>query len=505
MVKVTSDVLDDAALKKMGIISVPGRGQGFNYYITDVDRRNGSEFQKEIINDMSTAAKIWKNKPGCWQDHFRRSIKNQPYHFGMEGGYSSQIGGYNLAIQMLMDTLKDKDGTYYDPPCFCIVPRDWVDEPIHTRCGMEYSTSGVLKYMYSAVKRPDNYVGCLNLGKDPFISAAYAEYGLTKGLFIASTWSKPRTANLGSDHWDWKDLKEPVLWPPIYIVEPGEYWKTGHLVWDCCRFRWVKRGPCDCSPSGGLIKCVDGFYVPAGLGETLCGRERAKFRFKYDEFNMSLSVNSTGGPPYKDIYLEDEFLGTIGLGWGEGKAAGGGWGTINPLKNKHIGIFYNEKTEPCPYGRTPCNSPWGKQIGIDPLTYERQGPCADPVAASRQIYTYQLPETIMFDWHANSPEFKINVNGPFYSDVGFQVWYPYGGIRIEVSPDGINWTSIYTGIVAVTCLEGITEYCYSNWVYSGPINFVKIWISNSTMWECCTKTTISGVEVLDKLRPGFSD
>jgi len=505
MVKVTSDVLDDAALKKMGIISVPGRGQGFNYYITDVDRRNGSEFQKEIINDMGTAAKIWKNKPGCWQDHFRRSYRSQSYGFTMDPTYGTNLTGYNLAIQVLMDTLKDKNGDYYNPPCFCIVPRDWVDEPVHTRTGFEYSTSGVLEYMYSAIKRPDNYVGCLNLGKDPFISAAYSNVSLLKGLFLATSWSQPRTTHLASDGWDWKDFKEPVMWPPIYIVEEGEYWKTGVRVWDCCNFRWVKRGPCDCSADGGLIKCIDGFYVPSQLGETLCGRERAKFRFKYDEYSMSLAVISTGGPPYKDIYLEDEYLGTIGLGWGEGKMAGGGWGYSNPLKNKFIDIQLFEHKEPCPYGRTPCNSPWGKQFALDSPEYTRVQPCADPIGARSHNYIYQMPSGVEGSIAKNSPEFRITVNGPFYDDQGYQNWYPYGGIRIYVSPDKINWYPLFTGIVAVTCLGGITEYCYSNWTYNGPINWVYMWISNSTMWGCCTKTTISGVEVLDKLRPAFSD
>jgi len=505
MVKVTSDVLDDAALKKMGIISVPGRGQGFNYYITDVDRRNGSEFQKQIIDDMVTASKIWKNKPGCWQDHFRRSTRFQTYGMGMDKTYGTDLTGYKLAIQVLMDSLKIKDSTYYDPPCYCIIPIDWVSEPPHTKTVFDYQTSNVVSYHYNAVKQPDNYVGCLYNGKDPFISAAYATDGIIKKLFLANAWSIPRSTHLASDHWKWEDFKDPVMWPPIYIVDEGEYWKTGARIWDCCLFRWIKRGPCECTQDGTLIKCIDGYYVPPNLGETLCGRERVKFKFKYTDKNMGLIVESTGGPPYKDIYLEDRFLGTIGLGNGEGKTAAGSWGFSRPIDNNFINIGVVEHNEPCPFGKTKCNSPHGKTYTLSPLSYDRVDPCEGDIAASRHVYTYILPEPIQFNADALSPEFRIVVNGPFYDDRGFQNWYPWGGVRIEASANGVNYTPLYTGVVAFNCSPNVTEYCYNNWVITGEIRFIKVWISNSTLWGCCTQTTLAGLELLDKLTPAFSD
>lgn len=492
-------------LKRRGIITTTV-GNDIAYYRNsiqhlDTDPRIKSTEYETTHKDLIAANKVWKNRPECWKDHFKRSFKD--YTFGYRGRetLTKRLTGYDLYFQLMLDSFNRDSNQFYDPPCFCLKPVDPLGELIHSYANFKYYSGKSVKYKFDETQPLQIYEDCNLVRDNPFVSAAFSEAPAGRLFYMSTTWSHPREFSPGLISFEWADMHNLVFWPPLSLSDDPDSPISGDFLWNCCNWVYDSPGICDCTYGSEPFKCITGYYVGAAPRETQCNRTEVRFEIKYGLYGAKLKITATDAPPYKYVWWGEEVVGIIGCGYGnpiQVESELGYWPPdSNPLKS--MGPF--ENSDPCPVGRTDCNSPHGEIVGTSGGAYEWYGEYPDCDTGHYVEKIWSLSRTVEGNSRIGTPEFRLKTSNPEYDDRGFQNWCPWGAIRTYVSEDGQNWTRTFLSTQNTCCSPGQTEYCYDNRWANMYINYVSVIIQNTTVWPCCTKTYPIELSVLDRIPP----
>lgn len=530
MVKVTSDVLDDAALRKMGIIVVNSPGGEYAYYNADSDKRMGSEYQKEIIEDMGTAAKIWKNKPACWQDHFRRSKKEQSYGFSMDPQYGTTLSGYNLAIQLLMDSLGKKDGEYYNPDCFCIHPTDFLGQTLPMRSRFRLIQPKPANYVYDETHLLEYYEGERKRIYNPFISAAIIEYGRGCEAYLETDMCTPLIEDTGWWSVDIGNVRYPAQYFPIKLKPVDGAYPYDIPITD--KYKWIYTALGTLAKGGysGYMRKINitdedigtdevgsgltpikgifcEFVDPTNEG-SLCGVSNVALQLIYSAAGLSIASYATNQPPWWDVCYGETPLFRIGSGFGE--PTGSGYSiSYKEYKNYELGSHGLHNPPPKlpqhlqdyhPLEGVVIEAPLPNVVCGDACSEYDPPPgcgagsgeniCPDNYAWNSITYYYHLGKPIPTDWKLHSPQLMVTLKNICYDSRGFQNWYPWGSAEISVGMDGEYGGMFTPALKDIVFGYPRMKYCVE---YNGSVDefdSVRITLRTTTLWGCCERTQL---------------
>jgi hypothetical protein len=465
----------------------------------DTDPRIKSSAYEKIQKDLMAVSKIWNNRPECWKDHFRRSYRDYTFGYKSTEKQTKRLTGYNLYYQLMLQSFNRNKSLFYDPPCFCIQPVDPLGEKIHSLGHFTYNYHRKVHYKYDEQHELQYVAGCVIVKDNPFRSSAFSGQPLNREFFLAVPWSYPRWTENTFAEWNWKDLKNVVLWPPLTLCDSTQPPEAGIHLWDCCLFHWISKGECDCPPGGLLHKCFVGYYIGEASASSLCDRHRVKISCSYTKYGINIKITHSGGPPYKYVYLDDNLLGVIGCGPGDKGEIVGGLSYLPPRNNQARKIGLTSHNEPCELGITDCNKPDGEMIGLSDPDFSMSRPCSDGTGATHFDYIFDMDKTRQASPTKHTPHFRVVTEDPIYDSRGFQNWCPWGGIKVYLSNDRDNWQRSFLGTYSACCSPGVTEYCFDNNYTNIKYRHVLVQMMNTTVWPCCTQTRLDDLQMLDRI------
>lgn len=468
---------------------------------SNIDPRAKSSEQDKLMNNFGTAANIYHQKPGCWQDHFKRSEKIVHYNLGYIGSKThpgiKRKSGYNLAMQMLTDTLKKGDGNYYNPECFCIQPLDHLGEVSNVYAQLNIDYSRPVKYFYLEEILPVEYKGSADPIYETFKSAVSPGNIVYDTCDLLSEYCFCRDNTLPRSQVDISTVQKIPMWPAFKLrFERGGgwyniySWQTDKLVY--------QKVPRDELPSESPQ--MRGYEIRPGSyywQNDLCCRSHFYIRWHQAPGHFSGYINHTGVAPYVYVDLGDQFLGRFGVGCG---------GSVRyPLQPDYSGLErqqnhlmeWNAAVNPAPYGYQPHNYPTGKlsEARLVGISY---GPPNSSCTHYRWIDQFwQTDDPIHFDNDRRTPIVKANVWGFGCHYGGFQEWMPCGGLKIfAIGPGGQEMALMQSGGF-INMNEGQREYCYTHWRQSpgsvGDYSLFRTRIQTGPItWSSCYTHTFLG-------------
>jgi len=464
----------------------------------DTDPRIKSGEFKRVQQDLKATTLIWKDRPECFKDHFRRAYKDYTYGYKANKTLTKRLTGYKLYHQLMLDSFSRNKGSFYDPPCFCIEPVDGVGQQIHSYGHLDMQSGVRTIYKFKETRQLQIYSGCAFSKINPFKSAAFYQPPLLNHIFLAVPWAYPRYQSVGFHAVDWSFWRSPVMWAPLVVNDNPDDHEVGQHMWDCCYFTWHPGGDCQCDSGGNPYKCINGNYVGLAKPESMCGRDEIEIKMKYNQYALGIEVKGTDEPPLKHFHFAGGYLGPVGIGDGNPVKYGASLSLFPPEKNNMDGLTPWKQSEPCPHGEVDCNSPVGEKVQGSLYGYRESGFkewCDEPTA---RIYYFNLDKKRIANAAKRNPEFKVIMNDVVYDGRGFQNWCPWGGLAVFVgTPEG-DWVRTYRGNWNTCCSPGKMIYCFDNNMAHAIYDKVAVLVQNTTAWPCCTKSKVSGLFILDR-------
>lgn len=427
---------------------VSGNIQGEDYKVrrsandSNLDPRANSEWQDRIIDSMSLASRIWKNKRNCWKDHFKRSKKIFKYNTWEVQDVEKSLTGYLLCINILMQTLKTGGGQFYDPHCFCLTPTDLFGDPLNVYSVLDIEQNRIIDYKYLEKKLTYDALQPPELQYDKFCSAVDSGKLDYKKCLLSSTGCIDRDNTFKPSVRDLSLVKNIVQWPNIWFDPVDDYIHGPFGIYDHENFTYEKLRTEDLPVTDGSMR---GMRVTLGFpfaGRSLCHLGNLNIKLYYQYEKMFGEIQYSNNPPLFDIYYGDDFLIRAGSGGGPGYYAPL---NFNLTKKHSTSLKWNEHVYPVIPGYTECMYPPGK------LTEARlisTNPIGDKVGICKWRNIEQIwrtPEPIDFTGNPGEVIAKVNIWG-YGSCVGeeppLSCKYPYGAWNLYGSNDGVNWNYV---------------------------------------------------------------
>lgn len=283
---------------------------------SNLDPRTNSQYQKKIVDAFSLASRIWSNKRECWKDHFRRGHKLFRYNEYEVDKVSKDLTGYQLAMNILINSLKTDSGQFYDPQCFCITPTDIFGEPLNTYSILDILQHSKLDYAYKEKKltfdvlqpEPDQY--------NRFRSAVDPNVKTLEKCLLSSVGCVTRENTSGTDERDITLIKNIVQWPNFTFktVEGALYDPGG--IWNYEFFTYYKIPTEQLPVTDGSMR---GYQITLGYpycGDSLCMLGNLQLTLYTQYETITGFIQDTPNPPFFDIYYGDTLLGRFGNGGG---------------------------------------------------------------------------------------------------------------------------------------------------------------------------------------------
>lgn len=460
--------------------------------------RAPDDYQKKVQNSLEIANEIWNKKPPCWRDHFYRSTLKAKIEGTEPDTKYRELSGYHLYISKQMEALRNLDGNYYNPTCFCIQPRDWVGWKLNAYGRFQLKNDAGLNYLYDETKKLLKFDNCTYKGRDPFRSAGFLyEYNLVSG-YLNCNFTMKRIIHPFARDIDFYDIKDAVMWFPLHI-RPQGYGPGDHVnLWDCCKWKINQVSQCDCDHDGEPVNCIDGTFLPSEYVESQCFKDYFGFSMKYNSKGVVIQLSGTDQPPFYDVYWRDTKVGTFGVGYGGFKSVVCGEGGGTPVQDLPDTMSMADHLEPCPLGIQDCHKPTGTIHTAEFDHKEVFDPCPTLGGARLTRYFYEFGEAIPCRPNKSTPELRITTTLPVYDDrAGFNP-APWGAVTIWfIDADG-GYHQLSPFARDIEFQDGITEYCINNTYANCDAVAVRLSVSSDPIGLSCCRTFITGFSALNR-------
>lgn len=126
---------------------------------------------------------------------------------------------------------------------------------------------------------------------------------------------------------------------------------------------------------------------------------------------------------------------------------------------------------------------------------------SNPSIPFYKVYYFKAEHPVLLSSWDRTPTFMYTTSDPVYSPVGFQAFYPYGGIwqYYGDSPDG-PWNTCFFNPYAV-CEPGVTQYNVDHWAMGSGYHqyFAVLMCTTPGPWTSCQiKTGLNELWLYDK-------
>lgn len=489
-----SDLLDLYA--KRNIVSTNVEGDGFfvrrSANDSVPDPRSNSFWQKDVQDRLGLASKIWKNKPGCWQDFFKRSKKRYKYSTQAKADYFKELSGYQLAMNVLISSIDFRTGTYFDPKCFCLNVVDPVGQNMPTWANLHLETDKQCNFVYDEYHKLMEYVDDRRVSHFRFCSAS-AFSPISGGVAkLTNQFSIPRNRDGGWWGMDLHKIKDIPSWFPLKMKTVDLAFPIEYFLYHKERWIFEQLDPIYTSDEREPLNRFKCTWVDPSYCNSLCNYGAISFIITYNSFKCIIEATYSDGDPKYDVYFGDILLGRMGAGVQ----------SQNPLKvevspNQFNSmdippISFEDYTEVPPRGRQPYHTPVGKvtTVTADDIVYTEV-----PRNSCTQYFTdvyFHTDDYISFDGAIDSPQIRFGVFHVDENPPSFMSGYPKYGYPIlcagkDKDPAPLfsvsySWGNFYVGQL---------EHCARNLYYTGNYNNFIIRIQNTDpFWNGITRTMI---------------
>lgn len=451
----------------------------------NLDPRANSFWQKQVIDKMSLAARIWKNKKPCWQDHFKRSKKQFQYGTSWDGAVYKTLTGYKLAINMLMQTLGNFDGNFYDPDCFCITPVDMLGYIHDSHYRLEVKHFKPVEYIYDETKRPCRYAWKDEQDKDPFCSATKPYQGYYETCRLSAPYVAERNNSGYAFVSELSALKYVVGWFPFYLIPNDVIWQYPIYVWNSPYWMWNERTRNEMPYGDTFTRVLELRLKDPSNSDVLCNHGYLGLNLMWGGDNLDAEVVYTHNSPTWDLWYGNNFLGTYGSGSGSQVTK-----YLNIPKEPYSPtsaspLRFNDALQLPKLSWQPEWYPQGKlteaRLLGNSFSRQRGFECVYGQITQRFV----TDDYIHFHPFTNEPQIKLNIWGYHYDTRGFQSWYPWGGFFFYACED--DWTCHNIASPAtVWATDGSRmEICISNdLLYGDYKNFQVVWFNTAyNYWD----------------------
>lgn len=518
MVRITPEDPKSGIIPGQSIII--GNNQGDTYYY----RQQTVETQEDPrskINDPNgpqekfrMAGEIYSKKPNCWRDHFFRSSKLIRYGNNMDESPVRELKGYKLAMSVLMKTLNFTDGTYYNPRCFCIQPTDMLGQEIGSKSHLQISTSKDVNYRFDEERQMLTVGSDGEITKDPFCSATINpifpyDVFLLQSQNLAPYYSIP--------HWKEMDLRgtHNLSSPfPIYIKRHDDFLHSPIFLHTKENWIYTALGQVGVDQYNCPIIGMGAEFIDPENEQSLCGMGMISLGLQYSTAGLKLLTIDHQNPPYWDLFYDKTFICSLGIGGGKERTQQFDLGNNYLPLTSDWRMNIEDKFQPLPTGRQPYHTrlnrimrAWLKGTNHGNATCPGDPRCMDITASCEPAcgdsnmygydwvtYDYVLPYPVLCTQGSQDPQILIQLCHNIYNDAGFQAFYPNGAIMIYLSENGNNWFEFDVDFRHIEIEGGKSVYC-KNFNYPGGIaNYIRIWLSNGTVFRNCTQSRVSVAE-----------
>jgi hypothetical protein len=490
--------------------------QGDTYYYrtgvptNTVDPRLKNNQLAQLINNFSNSAQIYSNKPGCWQDYFKRSTLTVYYRNNWDNPIPKTLTGYQLAMQMLTGSQSNQDGSYFDPECFCIIPVDIVGQIMPVQGELIVQQGSPASYYYdetheyiiidpsgefvyqphqSAVANNRDYELSTQMS-DPLTIPRYADW-------VYSTPAFQQKGQPSSDQF--ADIKKPCMWFPIVMKDPTHTYPYDVPLTTTDYWIVKPAGYTLLEPSNKVVANMVLQFLCPDSPNTLCGVGFCWILLGYYDDVVMMTLIHTDGDPTWDLWWGNEKVVSISIGTGNFIVE---TLTFQPssIANYDPGsMSFNSSLDPMPIGRHPGNPIYGLVTPVQLKGMDLPPSPLDPAACdcwfNFPAFYFETDEPISFHAANPSPNIMLTLKKIEYNDWGFQCWWPYGVIDMYASADGIEYGIVATTGHAVYVNPAQSVYCFTNWTATGDFKYFKFVIHTTTAWTNATGTLIGDPRV----------
>jgi len=397
---------------------------------SNLDPRTNSEYQKKIVDAFSLASRIWKNKKECWKDHFRRGNKIFRYNEVGPGYYEQNLSGYQLAMNVLIQTLKTDNNEYYNPDCFCITPTDIFGEPLNVYSILDILQSSKIDYAYKEKKLTFDALQAEEDQYNRFRSAVDSSgKGLGKAL-LSSVGCIPRDNTITNEFRDITLVNKIVQWPNFWFVPVDDIPPYPFGIWKHEYFTYQPIPLSDLPVQDGSMRGVIITLAPLWKDVPLCSLFNLNITLYYSYDQISGHITHTNTSPFYDIYLGDDFLVRAGAG------GGGKFEVPIPFRNTFLEtpsnrrISWKEAIYPVIPGYQPQMYPPGKITEARLTRITTPGGKTGECVWDKIRQYWQTDEPVEIIGGTRNTQFKVNIWGYNRGPDHPHNFYPWGLMRI---------------------------------------------------------------------------
>lgn len=476
-----SDFLDLYA--KRNIVTTSTEGDGYMVRKSSSngqpDPRSGSDWQKNVIDRFGLAAKIWSNKPGCWQDYFKRSKQTYNFNPGDSEKYSKELTGYQLGISILINSLNFAKGSYFDPKCFCLIPTDPIGQTMHTYSRLQLETTDYAHYVYDEYHKCEEWDGNNLVGNYRFCSASTFGSGHGGIAKLDTQFCFPRHSE--GSFWDVNldEIKDIPCFPPLTLTSTDLAFP---ITYNLTEYeRWVFEGldPIFNEGDAEPLKRFKVTWVDPAYVNSLCNFGYLQFIISYNSTKIVIDSLYTNNEPLYDVYFGELYLGRMGAGANLGI----------PQRNEVSAAQYNSMNIPeipfednlkiAPLGRQDYHNKAGKVTDciIDNVSYDNRP--NNSCQHKFQLIEFHTNHDIIFDPTIDSPQLRVGVyHVDPNPDKYFYTSSPYGWLRLYRGKDTIEGENSPINTEFGFIFPGDVEHCARNLYGNGKSNTFQLYLVN---------------------------
>lgn len=397
---------------------------------SNLDPRTNTQYQNKIVDAFSLASRIWSNKRECWKDHFRRGHKIFRYNEYGPGYFEKDLSGYQLAMNVLINSIKTDSGQFYDPNCFCITPTDIFGEPLNVYSVLDIIQRSKIDYSYKEKKLTFDVRQPEGEQYNRFRSAVDSTAKEFMKCLLTSVGCIPRDNEGFYGFRDITLVNKLVMWPNLWFVPLTDVPPYSFGVWNHEHFTYQPIPLSDLPVQDGSMRGVIITLSPQSEYTPLCSLNNLNITLYYQYDKISGYITHTNADPFYEIYLGDELVAKAG--------AGGGGKSVIPLdfnntfletpSKRRIG--WNDSIYPVVPGYQPQMYPPGKisEARLTGFSFGKgkTGECL----WDRIVQYWETDDPVEIIGGTRNTQFKVNIWGYGRGPDHPHNFWPWGAMNI---------------------------------------------------------------------------